>query len=85
MSRTLIAALCLLTCINVMASFVNMSSPAKGEPAKSAPSASKTAAPKGAAGATKYQQYMRDSDFIRAVRGIVQECTVNVDAAKLEC
>jgi hypothetical protein len=85
MSRKLIAALCLLTAINVMASIINMSSPSKGEPSKAAPSASKAAPSKGAAGTTKYQQFIRDPDFTRAVRDIVQECTVNVDIAKLEC
>jgi hypothetical protein len=83
MSRKLIAALCLLTAMNVMASIINMSSPSRGEPSKAGPS--KSAPSKGGAATTKYQQYIRDADFNRAVRDIVQECTVNVDTAKLEC
>jgi hypothetical protein len=85
MSRKLIAVLCLLTATNVMASIINLSSPSKGEPSKATPSASKAVPSKAAAGATKYQQFIRDPDFNRAVRDIVQECTVNVDTAKLEC
>ena len=85
MSRKLIAGLSLLTAINVMASIINLSSPSRGEPSKAAPSASKGASAKKAADSTKYQQFIRDPDFTRAVRDIVQECTVNVDIAKLEC
>ena len=83
MSRKLIGALCLLTAINVVASIINMSSPSRGEPSKTAPS--KSAPAKGGTATAKYQQYIRDPDFNRAVRDIVQECTVNVDTAKLEC
>ena len=85
MSRKLIAVLCVLTAINIIASIINMSLPSKGEPSKAAPSTSKAAPSKGAAGMMKYQQFIRDPDFTRAVRDIVQECTVNVDMAKLEC
>jgi hypothetical protein len=83
MPGKLVAALCLLTAINVIASIVNISSPSKGEPSKPVPS--KSAPAKGGAATTKYQQFIRDPDFNRAVRDIVQECTVNVDTAKLEC
>jgi hypothetical protein len=93
MSRKLIAALCLLTATNVMASIISISSPSRGEPSKAAPSKSvpsksvpsKSVPSKGGAATTKYQQFIRDPDFNRAVRDIVQECTVNVDMAKLEC
>jgi hypothetical protein len=85
MSRRFIEALCLLTAINVMALIINLSSPSSGEPSKAAPSPSKGAPAKKGADSTKYQQFIRDPDFTRAVRDIVQECTVNVDAAKLEC
>jgi hypothetical protein len=37
---------------------------------------------KGAAAAMKY---LRDPDFNRAVKEIIQECTVKVDPAKVEC
>ena len=32
-----------------------------------------------------YQDLMRDPEFTRAVKTIVQECRVNVDIAKLSC
>jgi hypothetical protein len=32
-----------------------------------------------------YQDLMRDPDFTRAVRTIAEQCTVNVDIAKLKC
>jgi len=80
-----ITGLCLLSAFNISVLIINMSSPLRGEPAKGAPPTSKAAPAKGAAGATKYQQFIRDPDFTRAVKDIVQECTVNVDQAKLEC
>jgi hypothetical protein len=40
---------------------------------------------KAAVGGMKYEDLMRDADFIRAVKSIAQECTVNVDLAKLKC
>jgi hypothetical protein len=32
-----------------------------------------------------YQDLMRDPDFTRAVRTIAEQCSVNVDIAKLKC
>jgi hypothetical protein len=34
---------------------------------------------------TSYQQLLRDPDFTRAVKAIVEECSVNVDTAKVTC
>jgi hypothetical protein len=34
---------------------------------------------------TSYQQLLRDPDFTRAVKSIVEECSVNVDTAKVKC
>lgn len=38
-----------------------------------------------AVGGMNYEDLMRDSDFTRAVKSIVQECKVNVDVATLKC
>ena len=38
-----------------------------------------------AVGGMSYQDLMRDLDFARAVKSIAQECSVNVDIAKLIC
>jgi len=32
-----------------------------------------------------YQDLMRDPDFTRAVKTIAEQCSVNVDIAKLKC
>jgi hypothetical protein len=32
-----------------------------------------------------YQELLRDPDFTRAVRTIAEQCSVNVDIAKLKC
>jgi hypothetical protein len=32
-----------------------------------------------------YQDLLRDSDFTRAVKTIAEQCSVNVDLAKLKC
>ena len=32
-----------------------------------------------------YQDLLRDQEFTRAVKTVVQECRVNVDIAKLSC
>jgi hypothetical protein len=32
-----------------------------------------------------YQDLMRDSDFTRALKTIAEQCSVNVDLAKLKC
>jgi len=32
-----------------------------------------------------YQELVRDPDFARAVKSIVQDCKVNVDIARLSC
>jgi hypothetical protein len=32
-----------------------------------------------------YQELLRDSDFTRAVKTIAEQCSVNVDIAKLKC
>jgi hypothetical protein len=45
-----------------------------------------TAAPSRAAIAgMSYQDLIRDPDFTRAVKTVVQECKVNVDIAKVVC
>ena len=42
--------------------------------------------PSRAAGAgMSYEDLVRDPEFTRAVKAIVQECRVNVDIAKLSC
>jgi hypothetical protein len=38
-----------------------------------------------AVGGMNYGALMRDPDFTRAVKSIAQECSVNVDVAKLKC
>jgi hypothetical protein len=40
---------------------------------------------KAAAGGMSYQALMSDPEFIRAVKSIVEMCSVNVDIAKLKC
>jgi hypothetical protein len=32
-----------------------------------------------------YQDFLRDPDFTRAVKTIAEQCSVNVDIAKLKC
>jgi hypothetical protein len=32
-----------------------------------------------------YQQLIRDPDFTRAVKSIIEGCSVNVDTAKVKC
>jgi hypothetical protein len=32
-----------------------------------------------------YQELLRDADFTRAVKTIAEQCSVNVDIAKLKC
>jgi hypothetical protein len=38
-----------------------------------------------AVGGMSYQGLLRDPDFTRAVKTIAEECSVNVDIAKLKC
>jgi hypothetical protein len=38
-----------------------------------------------ATGGMSYQELMSDPDFIRAVKSIVEACSVNVDTAKVKC
>jgi hypothetical protein len=38
-----------------------------------------------AVGGMSYEDFIRDPDFIRAVKSIAQECRVNVDIAMLKC
>ena len=38
-----------------------------------------------AVGAMNYQDLLRDPDFTRAVKSIAEQCTVNVDIARLKC
>jgi hypothetical protein len=59
--------------------------PSKAAPSKAAPSkaAPSKAAPSKAAPAGN--KYLRDPDFQRAVKEIIQECNVNVDLNKVEC
>jgi hypothetical protein len=40
---------------------------------------------KAATGGMSYQALMSDPEFIRAVKSIVETCSVNVDIAKLKC
>ena len=94
MSRgMMITGLSLVSAFNIALLIINMSSPSKGQtsagaaktaPSKAAPAKPPTSA-KAAGAVAKYQQLIRDPDFNRAVRDIIQECTVNVDLAKVEC
>jgi hypothetical protein len=63
-----IALVCLLSGLNVIALIFNLSHPSKA-----------------AVGGMSYQELMRDPDFARAVKSIVQNCKVNVDIARLSC
>jgi len=38
-----------------------------------------------AVGGMSYQDLLRDPDFTRAVKSIAEQCTVNVDIARLKC
>ena len=38
-----------------------------------------------AVGGMSYQGLLRDPDFTRAVKTIAEECSVNVDIARLKC
>ena len=38
-----------------------------------------------AVGGMNYQDLLRDPDFTRAVKSIAEQCTVNVDIARLKC
>jgi hypothetical protein len=38
-----------------------------------------------AVGGMGYQDLLRDADFTRAVKSVVDQCKVNVDIAKLIC
>ena len=38
-----------------------------------------------AVGGMSYQDLLRDPDFTRAVKTIAEQCSVNVDIAKLKC
>ena len=38
-----------------------------------------------AVGGMNYQDLLRDHDFTRAVKSIAEQCTVNVDIARLKC
>jgi uncharacterized secreted protein with C-terminal beta-propeller domain len=40
---------------------------------------------KATAGGMSYQALMSDPEFIRAVKSVVETCSVNVDIAKLKC
>ena len=40
---------------------------------------------KAAVGGMSYQQLVNDSDFVRAVKTVAQDCRVNVDIAKVVC
>jgi hypothetical protein len=74
------AWICLLSALNIAVLIINLSSPSQGEPSKGPPA--KGASAKGPALGTKY---LRDPEFARAVKEIIQDCTVNVDLAKVEC
>jgi hypothetical protein len=68
------AWICLLSALNIAVLIINLSSPSQGEPSKGPPA--KGASAKGPALGT---------EFARAVKEIIQDCTVNVDLAKVEC
>jgi hypothetical protein len=38
-----------------------------------------------AVGGMSYQDLVRDPDFTRAVKSIAEQCSVNVDIARLKC
>jgi hypothetical protein len=38
-----------------------------------------------AGGGSNYQDLMRDNDFVRAVKSIVESCTVNLDIDRVKC
>jgi len=38
-----------------------------------------------AVGGMSYQDLLHDPDFTRAVKSIAEQCTVNVDIARLKC
>jgi hypothetical protein len=78
--NVMFAWICLLSALNIAVLIINLSSPSQGEPSKGPPA--KGASAKAAATGTKYS---RDPEFARAVKAIIQECTVNVDLAKVEC
>ena len=40
---------------------------------------------KAAVGGMSYQALMSDRDFTRAVKSIAEQCSVNVDIARLKC
>jgi hypothetical protein len=42
-------------------------------------------ASRAAVGGMNYQDLLRDPDFTRAVKSIAEQCTVNVDIARLKC
>ena len=89
--KIIIMGLSLLSAFNIATLIINLSSPSKGE--TSTGETPKAATSKGAppkrvpskGTEAKYQQLLRDPDFTRAVKEIIQECTVNVDLAKVEC
>jgi hypothetical protein len=96
MSRGIVTTgLYLLSALNVAVLIINMSSPSTGEPSTGEPStaapskaAPSKAAPSKAApskAAPAGNKYLRDPDFQRAVKEIIQECNVNVDLNKVEC
>jgi hypothetical protein len=93
MSRGIvIAGLCLLSALNVAVLIINMSSPSKGEPSTGEAAPPKVAPPKASPSkaapskaAPAGSKYLRDPDFQRAVKEIIQECNVNVDLNKVEC
>ena len=66
--RTLIAIVCLLSALNVIALAVNVSLPSRA-----------------AVGGMSYQELVSDPDFTRAVKSIAEQCSVNVDIARLKC
>jgi hypothetical protein len=38
-----------------------------------------------AVGGMSYQELLRDPDFVRAVKAVAEQCSVNVDLAKVKC
>ena len=70
MSRKVtVLALGLLTALNVLAPVINAASQQS----------------KATMGNMSYEQLVRDPNFSRAVKSIVEKCRVNVDVAKLQC
>jgi len=68
-TRLLLMLLCLLSGLNAIALITNLSQPSRAD----------------VGGMPPYQTLVRDPDFTRAVKSIVQGCSVDVTLAKVVC